>query len=533
MSAPRDRLALGLTAALAAFLLLGNLGAPVLWEDEAETALLARNTLRFGWPRATGGAEGVVSQQCGADVEPGTGRWTRHPWGPMYLTAASFALLGDSPFAARLPHALLALACVPATCLLGRRFGLKGRAAWLPPLLLVLSIAFVPYGRQCRYHAMAILGGALALASLPGVSGPRWKRDGALLAAALLLLLESSYLLFAAAFAGLALASPILLRDPPSRKRVAALLLLVALAALPLLGAQGFFAGLATQAGQAGNPAAKLWAYLLKLDLFFLPFSVLLFTALATLLRPAHRPPVLPDGGRVAAFLAAFVLVNLAVLSASTVAFSRYLAHLLPAFAFLTALALLAVRRVSPPAAALLGILLVGSGFLHGWLARLLPPPGLAAQRLFPCPLLLSVADALEPPERRHGPLTDTLRALLDKASTGDSVLITSGDLPLRYHTRLRVLGGESGQDLRGLPPPDWVVWREFFRMRPRTPAAAEDQRRMREFLASLPWERYAPMPHPPQDTVWDGNPDPEARLRLPPPCGPSVAIFRRAANGR
>ena len=39
---------------LAGLLLLSNLGNGYLWQDEAETALLARHTLEFGYPTAVG-----------------------------------------------------------------------------------------------------------------------------------------------------------------------------------------------------------------------------------------------------------------------------------------------------------------------------------------------------------------------------------------------------------------------------------------------------------------------------------------------
>ena len=41
--------------ALGAALLLANLGNGCLWQDEAETAVLGKNILRFGYPRAFDG----------------------------------------------------------------------------------------------------------------------------------------------------------------------------------------------------------------------------------------------------------------------------------------------------------------------------------------------------------------------------------------------------------------------------------------------------------------------------------------------
>jgi hypothetical protein len=49
---------------LAALLIFANLDDRRLWDDEAETALLAKSTLRFGVPVAWDGVT-RISQECG------------------------------------------------------------------------------------------------------------------------------------------------------------------------------------------------------------------------------------------------------------------------------------------------------------------------------------------------------------------------------------------------------------------------------------------------------------------------------------
>ena len=51
---------------LAGILLLSSLGNGYLWQDEAETALLARNTLRFGYPRAFDGRNSIEEPTHGS-----------------------------------------------------------------------------------------------------------------------------------------------------------------------------------------------------------------------------------------------------------------------------------------------------------------------------------------------------------------------------------------------------------------------------------------------------------------------------------
>ena len=79
---------------LGALLICPNLGNRYLWEDEAETALLARNVLRFGQPVAFDGVH-LISQECGVDSDARY-VWRQTGWLPIYVTATSFAWLGES-----------------------------------------------------------------------------------------------------------------------------------------------------------------------------------------------------------------------------------------------------------------------------------------------------------------------------------------------------------------------------------------------------------------------------------------------------
>ena len=112
---PRDHLRhfpAVLVAAVAAVLLFTNLGNVVFWGDEAETAILARNTLSTGLPTAWDGANLVESLGIGMND---SFLWNQQPWLQFYLTAASFAVFGETTTAARLPFAFAALLTVILT----------------------------------------------------------------------------------------------------------------------------------------------------------------------------------------------------------------------------------------------------------------------------------------------------------------------------------------------------------------------------------------------------------------------------------
>ena len=141
--------------AVAAVFLLASLHNGLLWQDEAETALLARNTLRFGYPRAFDGRNLI-------DIAPpyhhGLGfAWVYSPWLPYYLLAAVFALLGESTAVARLPFALMGWASIVVAWRLARRLTADVRVHRLTVALLTCSVPFLLHMRQCRYYAMSTL----------------------------------------------------------------------------------------------------------------------------------------------------------------------------------------------------------------------------------------------------------------------------------------------------------------------------------------------------------------------------------------
>lgn len=141
------------------FLIFANLGNIYLWQDEAETAVLAKNVLKFGFPRAFDG-KNLVDHS----LEYRTNyAWVYHPWLQFYLTAASFALLGSTTFAARLPFAIFGFGAILLTYLLAKRLTNNKTVARLATLLLVFSVPFLLHVRQCRWFALTIFFTPLVL----------------------------------------------------------------------------------------------------------------------------------------------------------------------------------------------------------------------------------------------------------------------------------------------------------------------------------------------------------------------------------
>ncbi len=181
-----------------AWLWLWNLGNGYLWQDEAETALLARHTLQFGYPRAFDGRNYIDIPSHG--YGPGEA-WIYSPWLPFYLLAGVFAVAGESTWVARLPFALCGLLSVVLLWRLTCRLTRERSIQRLSVALLVFSVPFALHMRQCRYYAMttALLVG-LCLAYLAFLDHPSLKR-GALWGLLLVLLFHTNFGAFMPALA--------------------------------------------------------------------------------------------------------------------------------------------------------------------------------------------------------------------------------------------------------------------------------------------------------------------------------------------
>ena len=151
----RPHLPVAIVLCAAAVLLFTNLGRGYLWEDEADTATLARNILRDGVPTAW---DGVTL------VEPDRGTrlndrlvMVSHPWLEYYIAAGAFALLGPTPFALRAPFALCGLATILVVYLLALRHTRDRRVGTAAAILLAASTQFLIYGQQGRNYTLNTL----------------------------------------------------------------------------------------------------------------------------------------------------------------------------------------------------------------------------------------------------------------------------------------------------------------------------------------------------------------------------------------
>jgi len=191
----REWIGLAIILIVAAVLLFWRLGAVYLWQDEANTAVLAVRMLKTGKPLAYDGVNlltndnfsaedkaGIASRTTTAqaeidyvvargDVKPDTS-WIFHPWGQFVAAAASIRVLGQTTVAARLPFALAALITVMLLYQLVRRSTGHAQMALLAAALLVANAEWILHSRQARYYALSGLFLVLTLAAYE-----RWHRQ--------------------------------------------------------------------------------------------------------------------------------------------------------------------------------------------------------------------------------------------------------------------------------------------------------------------------------------------------------------------
>lgn len=503
--------------AVCAGLTLYGLGRPLLWVDEAETALLARSILVHGIPEARVGKD-LISQEIGREF--GTDlvwRWT--PWLDKYVAAGAFALLGEGTASARLPFALFGLACVGSIYFLGRSLFDDRRIALLAMAFLGTSVPFLLHVRQCRYYALAILGTIWAVHfAAATVRRPGWRAPAGL-ALAMTGVFHANYLTFAALSLALAVALWAL-----GIGRAAFARLCLAAAAIALVNGPWvvFFDIFGKSERSGGFNDIFAMEYLgLTLRYSFPAVAVPVFAALALATR---RREILAEW-RVTLFLAVIPVVYLAVLCFGLFRFYRYSVNLLPVFALLLAWMSVRAWQMQRVAGGIFAVLLLVTGVFYQISA--LPTryagslPEVSFHELdWGFPLGNFLYELAYPFEGAMGTATVYLG---QHARPGDRVYVSYGDLTARFYlTGLEIRGGQTGESLEGWGPPEWLVVRRFFRFIGRTVPGSDAQATL-DWLNAMPWDRYEGIDLGVPDLAWESIPEPEWHWFRRPPLGHAV----------
>ncbi len=448
--------------AVAAVLIFYQLGQRPFWQDEAETACLARSVLKYGYPKAFDGVN-LISQEEGREFNQGDYLWRWSPWLQIYVSAAAFGVGGFSTAVGRFPFALAGLVCVWLVYhLIKRRFD-DPNWARLSAALLALSVPFILYARQGRYYS---LGALLVLVSLWAFRG-KWQTrtwPAALLAGSMVLLFYANYVLFLSYAAPLAVAALIMYHRELAWGRAIKLGVIVLILVLPglLLSKAGDQAGLLNLSSFRNG----MDQYLTDHFQFMVPLPIALYLLWRWRGFIFKRTGLAgSDKERFVFFLVLVIIGNIIILSLIPQRFNRYLAHLYPLCTIILGWVVLLVWRYQKFAGVLLGLLLALTNWLH-----ILPMNQLSLSNRPENTDFRMLTQANVPLRLYLKELTsggqDVNQCLIHffqtEARAGETVVVTYGDLPLQFYTDCRVLGGLQSR----LPPPgelpDWVVKRPF-----------------------------------------------------------------------
>lgn len=482
--------------ALSLWFFFGNLGSGALWQDEAQTALISESVLRHGVPVGFDGVNSF-SQDLGRDHAP-NGLWKVLPWFPYYLLAAFFAVLDPSTFTARLPFALFGLSTVALAGGVALRVTGNRRTAFLAALFLTCSVPFLLLSRQSKYFSVASFFSLLALhAWLGTLEGKKWSRP--LLAGSLTVLFHTHYLYSIAVFCAFAVHT-INLREKTAGRRALKLAAVVLAINLPALAWYGSSYADISNGWPSAERILSFGAQFLYLTARHLvqPFAPAL--ALAILLinrsrRQKHQQDQ-TDNASVPILLLSFGFITIAALAAlSPAPFFRYLAPLAPPAAILLA------HWASGPfrASRFLGVVYV-----------VIVLAGNPLQDYF-----------YELTHQYRGPVDEIADYLKQNARPDDVVAITYEDLPLKFYTSLRVVGGLTGEDLTPAKTAQWIILRA-------NAVCEKDIAVSRYLVDNVPWEKYQAVVLNAPDIRYQNRESPDEHLFRTATGGPPVLLFKR-----
>jgi len=509
---------------VAVFLFFFRLDHRPFWQDEAETACLAKNVLKFGIPKAFDGIN-LISQEEGREFNPDY-LWRWSPWLQIYVAAAAFKAGGLTTEAGRFPFALAGLASVWLVYLfVKRRFQDPAWALW-SAALLALSVPFLLFSRQCRYYGLGALLVCLNLYAFRSDWRSRFT-PAALLVGSLALLFYTNYLLFFSYSGALLLAALLVYRRELHPSRTWKVALCTILAVLP--GTALF--RLQQQAGMLDftKIIMNLEHYFADLLQFMIPLPVAL--GLLWRWRPFfwRRPGFsLDPEERFAIFLALIILLNILIMALIPQQFFRYLVHLYPLVAILLGWVIIKVWHYHKLSGVLLAVLLLFTNFLHllpmQWLGIINRPDRNDVYMLtYPnLPLKLYMTELIHP----YPDVNASLSHFFQKSGDGDTILVSYGDLPLQFYTSCRVLGGLQGRVPSPENPPQWVV-KNLISRRYREDTFTKSDDYILNHLALK--EKYEPVVLPYPDETYGNREDPYYHHFVPPapPYYPLV-IYRQ-----
>ena len=510
--------------AVAGFFLFFHLDHRPFWQDEAETAGLAKSILKTGLPHAFDGVN-LISQEDGREVN-GDYLWRWSPWAQLYITAAAFHLGGISTLSGRLPFAFFGLLCVLLVYLLIKREFGDEKWACMAAALLAFSVPFLLFSRQCRYYS---LGAFLTIASLYFFRSNWQTRLGpaCLLVLSLGLLFHANYLLFGSFLIPMLLAAMLVYPQELPVARTLKLALGIGLIVLPGIMLFQFHsqASLFRHYDFLSRVLNYLESYYVDLLQFMapLPISIYLLWRWRSLLK--GKLPTDPQE-RFVFFLGLIIVGNIFILLPLPQREYRYLVHLYPLFAIIVSWTVCKAYNYQKFSGVLLALLLIFTNWLYmipmTWL-KITNQPMHNDINMLTYPNL-PIKNFLVELFSEYPDVNQSLINFFNRhAKPGEVILVSYGDLPLQFYTPFQIMGGLQGRV--PLDNPDWVVKKGYTRYNREYYLNKSETVILRRLDLSKDYQMVV-LPCP--DDFFGNRADPYYHRFLPPEWMPRLVVYRK-----
>lgn len=437
-----------IVTSLAAFFIFLNLDKPYLWQDEAETALLGKSILLSGVPKAYDGVN-LISQEQGLEYNRDY-VWFWSPWLQFYLAALSFSIFGVNTFAARLPFALFGVACVVLIYYLGFLISRSERVGKIASLFLVFSVPFLLHVRQCRYYSPLIFFTMLTVLAYLFLKENR-KSSPLLFFSSATLLFHSNYVLCLILLFILFLHWSIFDRKEIAMKKIA-----LALGAVLIANSGWLYLFYQQISKRLSHPLRfpfiqTLLTWVKLIDWYIMPLVFFFGATLFFTIKLADNKKKETASSMLLIEIIAGTILFLTFFLPHWVYF-RYLLGLIPLFFILTARVIDTLFVRSKVFGFLVFLFLC---FVHSNYSFI--ETRHSAFNLFP---ILNYFSEISSP---NGDATRELVEYLKKDPQLDKKIVATpyGDLPLKFYTSARVIGGLTGEDLSFVKEADYVILRE------------------------------------------------------------------------
>ena len=455
-----ERLFLAIVLILASVLFLGNLGNRYLWQDEAETALIGKTIFEDGIPRGYDG-KNFFSQE-GQSSYGKNYVWILDPWLPHYLVAASFKMLGINTFAARFPFALFGIASTILTYFFARLLTKDRKTAGMATVLLLLSVSFLVLCRQSRYYAPVAFFSLLSLYGYLMLLEDR--KGGSITFVVSAILVFHCNQLFCLTLLTTVIGYSLICGRQPFLKTFC-LSMIVVFVNLPWIL---WMSGMRYLDLYDYRFFTKEFFFILRQNLYDIHYYIfpvfLLVLPLCKWFVLCIKYKSIKAGfsqaflfWRDLLLLLLFILVTITALSiASPGTYFRYLTQLIPAFCIITATILRSFIGAYFRTGVVIMAVLLGATAYADYQYGMKHPDREGIR-------YLNFFDYLEEITSDYDcPNEGIAKYLNANGNEGDIVAVTYGDLPLKFYTKMRVVGGLTGEDLSPVKRADWIIIRGY-----------------------------------------------------------------------